>query len=85
MRYLVLISALLFAAPASAGLWSPGMPLNPAIQKAQQERAQAVACYNVGDSDARSYCLARAHREPGQCYNIRRDDMRSMCLAEVRR
>ena len=47
--------------------------------------ASASACYNISDSDARSYCLARAHREPGQCYNIKRADLRSMCLAEVQR
>jgi len=43
------------------------------------------ACYNVADADARTYCLARAKREPSQCYSIQRPDMRSQCLAEVRR
>ena len=47
--------------------------------------AATGACYNIGDSDARIYCLARAHREPGQCYSIRAADLRAMCLAEVRR
>jgi len=29
--------------------------------------ADASACYNIADADARTYCLARAHRQPGQC------------------
>lgn len=45
----------------------------------------ASACYSVQDADARTMCLARAHREPGQCYSIQRADLRSQCLAEVRR
>lgn len=45
----------------------------------------AGACYNVQDSDARTYCLARAKGEPAQCYSIKRADMRSQCLAEVRK
>lgn len=47
--------------------------------------ANTSACYNVADGDARTYCLARAHREPGQCYSIKRADLRSQCLAEVTR
>lgn len=47
--------------------------------------AATGACYNIGDADARAYCLARAHREPGQCYSIQQASMRSQCLAEVRR
>lgn len=50
-------------------------------------RAQAAetgACYNIGDSDARSYCLARARRDAGTCYTIQRADLRAQCLAEVR-
>lgn len=47
--------------------------------------ASPSACYNVTDSDARSYCIARAKREPAQCYNIQASGMRSMCLAEVRK
>jgi hypothetical protein len=43
------------------------------------------ACYNVGDSDARSYCLAKARKEASQCYNIQAAGLRSMCLAEVRK
>ena len=57
-------------------------------QRAANERAAAArpsACYNVSDNDARTMCLARAHREPGQCYSIRRDDLRQQCLAEVQR
>lgn len=47
--------------------------------------ADSGACYSIQDSDARTYCLARAHREPGQCYSIRRADTRAQCLAEVRK
>lgn len=47
--------------------------------------AETGACYNIADSDARTYCLARAHREPSMCYSIKSADMRSMCLAEVRK
>lgn len=47
--------------------------------------ASPGACYSVGDSDARSYCLAKARKESSQCYNIQRADLRSMCLAEVRK
>ncbi len=68
-------------AALAAGLFAPGMPLNPAIRKA----SQVSACYNVQDADARSYCLARARREPSQCYNVQRSDLRAQCLAEVSR
>lgn len=47
--------------------------------------ADTSACYNIPDADARTYCLARAHRQPGQCYNIQRADLRAQCFAEVRR
>lgn len=46
--------------------------------------ADSGACYSIQDSDARAYCLARAHREPAQCYSIQRADLRAQCLAEVR-
>jgi hypothetical protein len=45
--------------------------------------ADASACYNIADADARTYCLARAHRQPGQCYSIQNPAMRSLCQAEV--
>jgi hypothetical protein len=45
--------------------------------------ANTGACYSIGDADARTYCLARAHREPAQCYSIQRADLRAQCLAEV--
>lgn len=47
--------------------------------------AAAGACYNIGDADARTYCLALERREPGQCYSIQSSDLRARCLAEVRR
>ena len=43
----------------------------------------ASACYNVQDADARAYCLARVHRDPGRCYNVQRADLRSACQAEA--
>lgn len=46
--------------------------------------ADSGACYNIGDADARSYCLARARRDSGTCYTIQRADLRAQCLAEVR-
>lgn len=47
--------------------------------------AAASACYGVGNPDARAYCLAMAHRDPGRCYNIQGSGLRAACLAEVRR
>lgn len=47
--------------------------------------ADASACYSIADADARTYCLARAHRQPEQCYSIQSPAMRSICLAEVRK
>lgn len=42
------------------------------------------ACYSITDSDARTFCLARAHKDPGRCYSIKAQDVRAACLAEVR-
>lgn len=50
----------------------------------QDRAAQAGACYNIQDADARAMCLARAHRDPGRCYSVQRPDLRAMCLAEAR-
>lgn len=47
--------------------------------------AETGACYNIADSDARTYCLARAHREPSMCYSIKAAETRALCLAEVRK
>ena len=47
--------------------------------------SDAGACYGIADADARTYCLAKAHKEPGGCYSIQRSDMRAQCLAEVRK
>lgn len=47
--------------------------------------ADANACYNIAAADARTYCLARVHRQPGQCNSIQNSAMRSMFLAEVRK
>ena len=66
-----------------ADLWVHvvGLMLMPQFAMA----ADASACYNIADADARTYCLARAHRQPGQCYSIQNPAMRSMCLSEVRK
>lgn len=45
----------------------------------------AGSCYAVGSSDARAYCLAKAHGNPSGCYSIQASDLRAMCLAEVRK
>lgn len=84
MRYLTTIMFCLLLpldAFSLGGLWAPGMPLNPAIRQA----SQTSACYNITDSDARGFCIARVRRDVSQCYNIQRGGLRSMCLAEVRR
>lgn len=47
--------------------------------------ADAGSCYAIADSDARSFCLARAHQDPGRCYIIADSGLRSQCLAEVRK
>lgn len=47
--------------------------------------ADASTCYTISDADARTYCLARAHKEPGMCYAVQRKDLRAACLAEVRK
>lgn len=44
----------------------------------------AGTCYTISDADARTYCLAKAHKDPGRCYAIQRADLRSQCLAETR-
>ena len=43
------------------------------------------ACYNIGDADTRTYCLARMHKEPSLCYAIMKADVKAMCLAETRK
>ena len=47
--------------------------------------AAAGACYAIADADARTLCLARAHKDPGRCYSITDQGLRAQCLAEVRR
>ena len=58
---------------------------NLTLKSVERLAADASACYNIADADARTYCLARAHRQPGQCYSIQNAAMRSMCLADVRK
>jgi len=47
--------------------------------------ADSSACYAIGDSDQRVYCLAKSHRDSGRCYAIQNAGLRQQCLAEVRR
>ncbi|MCU9530470.1 hypothetical protein [Pseudomonas mosselii] len=46
--------------------------------------ADTSSCYNIAAADARTYCLAVAHNDPGRCYAIQDSAMRNRCLAEVR-
>ena len=46
--------------------------------------ADTSSCYAISEADARTYCLALAHNDPGRCYAIQNSAMRSRCLAEVR-
>ncbi len=70
MRYTVLLLAYLAALAVT-----PGAAV----------ASDTGACYNIADADARTYCIARARKEPAQCYSIQSSAMRSMCLAEVRK
>lgn len=45
--------------------------------------SNAGTCYNIADSDARSYCIAKARKDVSQCYNIQAAALRSMCLVEA--
>jgi len=57
-----------------------------AFSPAQADTAtQASACYGIADPNARTVCLARAHRDPGRCYGVTDQALRQQCLAEVRR
>jgi len=71
-------TAILTIAYAAALLVTPGVAI------AQQSDQQASGCYNIASADARAYCLARAHRDPGRCYSIQAADLRQFCLAWVR-
>ena len=87
MKTILFLASMLAASPAFA--FYPGSPLNTAtIQAARKQQvaaSDASACYNIGNSDARSYCMARAHQNASLCYSIQSADMRAQCLAEVRR
>lgn len=88
-RLNLVIAAILFSAcvPHAAMAAMGAIVDTSTAQRAANERAasqaRTSACYNVQDADARTMCLARAHREPSQCYNIKRADLRQQCLAEV--
>jgi hypothetical protein len=45
--------------------------------------ANAGSCYAISDPDSRTWCLAKAHREPSSCYAIQRANIRAQCLAET--
>lgn len=42
------------------------------------------ACYGVA-GDARSFCMAKAKRDPSYCYSIQNAGTRAACFAEVSR
>ncbi len=46
--------------------------------------ADTSSCYAIAEADARTYCLALVHNDPGRCYAIQDPAMRSRCIAEVR-
>jgi len=46
--------------------------------------AADTSSYAIAEADARTYCLALAHNDPGRCYAIQDSAMRSRCMAEVR-
>lgn len=56
-----------------------------ALSSGASSASDAIACYAIDDADARTYCLARARRDPSQCYAIQRPDVRAQCRAEVRK
>lgn len=66
--------------------YAAALLLSPHAAMAQKQPAtDAVACYSISSPDARAYCLARVHRDPGRCYNVQYLELRAICLAEVRR
>ena len=59
--------------------------LNSTTEVRHAAAADTSACYNIGDADTRTYCLARMHKEPSLCYAIMKADVKAMCLAETRK
>lgn len=45
--------------------------------------ADSGACYNITDSDRRTFCLAKANKDRSYCNSIKSADIRAQCLAEV--
>ena len=45
--------------------------------------SDAGACYNIADSDRRTFCLAKAHKDRSYCNSIKAAEIRAQCLAEV--
>lgn len=77
MKKLTLTSCVLIPAAALAALL--------VISVGEAGAADSSACYSIGDADARTYCLARIHKEPSLCYAIQKPDARALCLAETRK
>lgn len=46
--------------------------------------AAASTCYVVTDPNARSACLARAHKNSGMCYSVTDASLRAECLSRGR-
>jgi len=68
MRYLIALLAVSTVA------------LSPAFADAT---SAAGMCYSIQDTDLRTLCLARVHKDPGRCYAVQSPDKRAQCLAEV--
>lgn len=47
------------------------------------EASDSGACYNIADSDRRTFCLAKAHKDRSYCNSIKAAEIRAQCLAEV--
>ncbi len=47
--------------------------------------AAAGACYSITDADARTVCLAKAHKDPARCYAVQSPEKRAQCLAETKK
>lgn len=71
------------AYPALAALYLMVAAL-PAAHPGMARATDASTCYTIPDADARTFCLAKAHHDPGMCYAIQNTALRSECLAEVR-
>lgn len=52
---------------------------------AAQHDVPAGMCYRISDSDSRTACLARAHKDPSRCYAVRNLYQRELCFFEAKK